>query len=77
MSDHIVELQRKLQEARAERDPRLYRARTAAIQIEKDVERRERDIVLLLDEGHNAADASYILDIPFLEVARIEERNQA
>ncbi|MFL6326146.1 MAG: hypothetical protein ACJ71K_06365 [Nitrososphaeraceae archaeon] len=42
MSDHIVELQRKLQEARAERDPRLYRARTAAIQREKDVERRER-----------------------------------
>jgi hypothetical protein len=42
MSDHIVELQRKLQEARVERDPRLYRARTAAIQREKDVERRER-----------------------------------
>jgi hypothetical protein len=35
MSDHIVELQRKLQEARAERDPRLYRARTAAIQRER------------------------------------------
>ncbi|MFL6321205.1 MAG: hypothetical protein ACJ71A_06085 [Nitrososphaeraceae archaeon] len=47
MSDHIVELQRKLQEARAERDPRLYRARTAAIQ-------REKDVVLLFDEGYNA-----------------------
>jgi hypothetical protein len=37
---------------------------------------RERDVVALLNEGYNANQASYILDIPLSEVARIEEYNQ-
>jgi hypothetical protein len=54
--------------------------RTAAIQrekeIEKEKERRERDVIALFDEGFDAYQASHILDIPLSEVARIEKYNQ-
>ena len=78
---HIVELQRKLMEARNEiHQPSKYRVRTAAVEAEKEKERqkqaRERDVILLLKEGYNADQASYILNIPHSEVARIEDDNQ-
>jgi sortase (surface protein transpeptidase) len=59
-----------------------YRLRTAALIKEKQQEKerqkqtRERDVVGLLDEGYNADQASYILEIPLSEVARIEEYNR-
>jgi|SRR5919202_881636 hypothetical protein len=79
---YIVKLQMTLEENRIRNDPNKYKARTAAtIQREKEIVRekqtRERDVILLLNEGYNADQAPYNLDIPFSEVARIEERNQA
>jgi len=61
---HIVELQRKLMEARNEihHQQSKYRPRTAA--VEKEKRTRERDVILLLNEGYNADQASYILNIP-------------
>jgi hypothetical protein len=82
----IVELQRKLTEARNEihRQQSEYRPRTAALEKvrEKEEEKerqkrtRERDVISLLNEGYNADQASYILDMPLPEVARIEEYNR-
>jgi ATP/maltotriose-dependent transcriptional regulator MalT len=85
----IVELQRKLTENRNQQieqqqqqsiNFQQYRLRTAALEKEKGKERqkqaREREVVELLNEGYNADQASYILDIPLSEVARIEEYNQ-
>ena len=51
-----------------------YRLRTAAVEEEKQT--RERDVISLLIDGYNADQASYILNIPVSEVARIEEDNQ-
>jgi ATP/maltotriose-dependent transcriptional regulator MalT len=89
MSD-IIELQHKIEENRKRQieqqqqliNDQQYRLRTAALGKEKQQEKdrlkqmRERKVVGLLDEGYNADQASYILDIPLSEVARIEEYNQ-
>ena len=69
----LVELQRKLQEARNE-IINSYRLRTAAVVKEKQT--RERDIISLLIDGYNADQAAYILNIPHSEVARIVEDSQ-
>jgi hypothetical protein len=63
-----------------------YRLRTAALGKEKEEESKrererqkeatKREVISLLNEGYNADQASYILDIPPSEVARIEEYNQ-
>ena len=84
-----VELQAKLSENMKQQyqqsvsdHDRQFRLRTAALEKEKEKDRqkqkqaRERDVVGLLNEGYNADQASYILDIPLSEVARIEEYNQ-
>jgi hypothetical protein len=81
MVSDIVELEHKLQENRNRINPNTtstseYKLRTAAVEKEREKERREKDVIQLFDEGYNADQASYILDIPFSEVARIEEHNQ-
>ena len=43
---------------------------------EEEKQTRERDVISLLIDGYNADQASYILNIPVSEVARIEEDNQ-
>jgi hypothetical protein len=59
-----------------------YRLRTAALGKDKEMEKErekeatKRDVISLLNEGYNADQTSYILDIPLSEVARIEEYNQ-
>ena len=91
MSD-IIELQHKLTEIRNRQieeqqqliNEQQYRLRTASLEKEREREQekerqkqvREREVVGLLDEGYIADQASYILDIPLSEVARIEEYNQ-
>ena len=82
MSDHIVELQHKLQENRNRINSSTnnsnstssteYKLKTAAVEEEK-----EKDVIELLNSGYNAGEASYILGIGLSELARIEERNQA
>jgi hypothetical protein len=74
---HIIELQRKLQEARNERHPNSststsskYRLRTAS--VEKDV----KDASELLMAGVSPHEVSELLGIHPSEVARIEEYNQ-
>ena len=85
----IVELQKKLRDLQIEQqheqqsiNTQQYRLRTATIEKEKEEEKerqrptREREVVGLLNEGYDADQTSYILDIPLSEVARIEEYNQ-
>jgi len=89
MSD-IIELQHKLTENRNRQieeqqgliNEQQYRPRTASIEKDKEKEKdrqrqtREREVVGLLNEGYDADQTSYILDVPLSEVARIEEYNQ-
>jgi ATP/maltotriose-dependent transcriptional regulator MalT len=82
----IVELQHKIYEIRKQQQlqqqQEQHRIRTAAIEKEKEEEKerqrqtRERDVIGLLNEGYDAYQASYILEIPLSEVALIEEYNQ-
>jgi len=68
MSDHIVELQHKLQENRNRINSSTnnsnstssteYKLKTAAVEEEK-----EKDVIELLNSGYNAGEASYILGI--------------
>jgi hypothetical protein len=73
MFNHIVELEHKLQENRNRINPNTtsstseYKLRTAAVEKEREKERREKDGIQLLNEGYNADQASYILNIPFSE----------
>ena len=82
----IVELQRKLTEARNEihRQQSEYRPRTAALEkvTEKETERRKqmirREVIQLLDEGYTVDQAVKILEdyASPSEVARIAEYNE-
>ncbi len=72
----LVELQRKLQEARNEithpansGNISKYRLRTAAVE-------KEKDAIELLELGVNPTEISNLLGVRLSEVARIEEDNQ-
>ena len=83
---NIIELQRKLTEARNEihRQASEYRPRTAALQKVREEEREkrkqmiQRDVIQLFDEGYNVDQVAYFLEghVSPSEVARISEFNQ-
>jgi ATP/maltotriose-dependent transcriptional regulator MalT len=83
MDNRNLQIQQQRQAAQQQSvSDQQYMRRTAALEKEEEKEKerqkqeRERDVVGLLNEGYNTYQASYILEIPLSEVARIEEYNQ-